>query len=302
MGFSLKKIVRIGTRESRLAVAQAEIVASAIVKYDSNIAVELVKIKTTGDMILDKSLDKIGGKGLFVKELDAALQSGDVDICVHSYKDMPAEDDPEYPVIAASPREDARDALILPVGTDALDPQKPVGCSSKRRQVQFNKIYPNQAIAPIRGNVITRLEKLDRGEFSALTLAVAGMLRLGLQNRCSRVFTTDEMLPSACQGILAIQGCRGENYAYLENYNDRDAMDASKAERAFIRRLGCGCGAPVGAYAQIKGAELRLRGMTAFYAGEIKNINIRRDEICGNREDAVKLGEQLAEKMLGLYL
>jgi len=288
----MSKTVRIGTRESRLAVIQAELVASAIQKYDPNIRIELVKIKTTGDMILDKTLDKIGGKGLFIKELDAALKNGKVDICVHSYKDMPTEDDPEFPVIAVSPREDARDVLILPVGTETLEPQKPVGCSSKRRQVQFSKIYPKQPVAPVRGNVLTRLEKLDRGDFSALTLAAAGIKRLGLWERCNRVFTTDDMLPSACQGILAIQGHRNGDYTYLSHYNDRDALDASKAEREFIRLLDYGCGAPVGAYAQTNGNELRLRGMIASEKGII-----RRDEIIGNRKDAVKLGEALAEKM-----
>jgi hydroxymethylbilane synthase len=260
----MKKTIRIGTRESRLAVIQAEIVASAIQKYDPKIIIELVKIKTTGDMILDKTLDKIGGKGLFVKELDAALQNEKVDICVHSYKDMPAEDNPELPVIAVSPREDARDVMILPVGVECLDYEKPVGCSSKRRQIQFNKIYPGQPVAPVRGNVITRLEKLDSGEYSALTLAAAGIIRLGLWKRCNRIFSPEEMLPSACQGILAIQGRRGEDHPYLEHYNNQDSGDISKAERAFIRRLGYGCGAPVGAYAEIKGNEIRLRGMIAI--------------------------------------
>jgi len=295
----MRKTVRIGTRESKLAVIQAELVASAINEFDPDIIVELVKIKTTGDMILDKTLDKIGGKGLFVKELDAALQNGAVDICVHSYKDMPADDNPAFPVIAVSPREDARDVLILPVGINFLDIAKPVGCSSKRRQSQFNKLYPGQPVAPIRGNVITRLEKLDNGDFSALTLAAAGIKRLGLWQRCSRVFTPEEMLPSACQGILAIQGHREGDYSYLSNYNDQDALDASKAERAFIRRLGYGCGAPVGAYAEIKGNEIRLRGMIAIPSGEAnEEYDIRRDEISGAREDAVKLGEILADKMI----
>ena len=307
----MSKTVRIGTRESKLAVIQAQLVAAAIQKFDPGIRIELVKIKTTGDMVLDKTLDKIGGKGLFIKELDAALQNGKVDICVHSYKDMPAEDNPEFPVVAVSPREDARDVMILPVGADVLDPAKPVGCSSKRRQVQFNVIYPGQAVAPIRGNVLTRIEKLDRGEFSALTLAAAGIKRLGLWERCSRVFTPEEMLPSACQGILAIQGRRNGDYTYLMHYNDHDARDASIAERAFIRRLDCGCGAPVGTYAQIDGNELRLHGMIVIPAGGTNPSGkvilagdanedgiIHRDEINGNREDAEKLGMTLAQKML----
>ena len=289
----MSKTIRIGTRESKLAVIQAQLVGAAIKKYNPGIIIELVKIKTTGDIILDRSLEKIGGKGLFIKELDSALRDGKIDICVHSYKDMPAEDDPEYPVIAVSPREDARDVLILPAGADHIDPAKPTGCSSKRRQVQFNQLYPGQTVALIRGNVITRLEKLDKDEYSALTLAAAGIRRLGLWERCSRVFTPEEMLPSACQGILAIQGHRNGDYTYLSHYNNSDSLDASRAERAFIRLLGCGCGAPVGAYAQMHGNELRLRVMFASDDGVI-----RRDEATGNRKDAEKLGESLAKKML----
>jgi len=130
-------------------------------------------------------------------------------------------------------------------------------------------MYPGQAVAPVRGNVLTRIEKLDRGDFSALTLAAAGIKRLGLWERCSRIFTPEEMLPSACQGILAIQGRRNGDYTYLMHYNDHAASDASKAERAFIRRLDCGCGAPVGAYAQINGNQLRLRGMIVISAGGV---------------------------------
>jgi len=295
----MKKIVRIGTRESKLAVIQAELVAKAIMSFDPDIKTELVKIKTTGDMNLDVTLDKIGGKGVFVKELDAALLSGTVDICVHSYKDMPAQTDPEIPVIAVSPREDPRDVMILPEGINFIDSTKPVGCSSKRRQIQFCEIYPGQAVAPVRGNVLTRLEKLDRGEYSALTLAAAGILRLGLWERCSRVFTPEELLPPACQGILAVQGRRGENYDYLNHYNDIDAMDASKAERAFIKRLDCGCGAPVAVYAQVNGNEIRVRGMLAsIVEDKITEGTIQRKEVTGDRKDAEKLGTALAEMLL----
>ena len=291
----MSKTVRIGTRESKLAVIQAELVAAAIQRKYPDITVELVKMKTTGDKILDVTLDKIGGKGLFVKELDAALSRGEVDICVHSYKDMPAEDDPELPIIAVSPREDPRDVLILPVGADAPTPDSgvPLGCSSRRRQVQFGELYPDWTIASVRGNVLTRLEKLDRGEFSALLLAAAGIRRLGLWDRCSRVFAPHEILPSACQGILAIQGRRGEKHSYFAHYNDPDAWDASVAERAFVRRLGCGCGAPVGAFAQVDGSNVRLRIM---FAGDDKVV--RRDETSGDRKDAVQLGEMLADKIL----
>lgn len=290
----MSKIVRIGTRESKLAVIQAELVAGAIRRYHPEIEVSLVKIKTTGDKILNKTLDQIGGKGLFVKELDQALRRGVVDICVHSYKDMPAEDDPALPVVAVSPREDPRDVLLLPQTSAAIDPAKPVGCSSKRRQIQFGKIYPNQPVAPVRGNVLTRLDKLDRGEFSALVLAAAGIKRLDLWARVNRAFNYEEILPAGCQGVLAVQGRRGEDYTYLAEYNDRDALDTSTAERAFIKRLNCGCGAPVGVFGEITaGCGLRLRGMIA---GDDRSICY--DETAGRREDAEALGIRLAEKMI----
>ena len=288
----MSKTIRIGARQSKLAIIQAELVAAEIKKHNPEIEITLVGIKTTGDKILDKTLDKIGGKGLFVKELDHALRRGDVDICVHSYKDVPAEDNPELPIIAVSPREDPRDVLILPKEVFALNPAKPVGCSSKRRQAQFAEIYPGIDIQPVRGNVLTRLEKLDRDEFSALILAAAGIKRLELWERVSRVFDLTEMTPAVCQGILAVQGRAGEDYSYISEYNDADAWDASLAERAFIRRLGCGCGAPVGVFAQISGSALSLYGMIA------RDNAIHRDEVSGDRKNASELGAKLAQKMI----
>ena len=289
----MKKTIRIGTRASKLAVIQAELVAAAIKKHHPEIDISLVQIKSTGDMILDKTLDKIGGKGLFVKELDEALARGDVDICVHSYKDVPAGENPGLPIVATSKREDPRDVLILPAASALLDPDKPIGCSSKRRQVQIAGIFPSQPLAPIRGNVLSRLDKLDNGEFSALVLAAAGVKRLGLWERVNRVFQIDEILPAGCQGILAVQARRGEDCSFLSEYSDPDAWDASVAERAFIKRLDCGCGAPVGVFAEITGDLLTLRGMIA---GDYKNI--RYDEATGSRKDAAELGTRLAEKMI----
>jgi hydroxymethylbilane synthase len=289
----MSKTVRIGTRDSRLAVIQAELVADAIRKHHPEIEARLVPMKTTGDQLLDKTLDQIGGKGLFVKELDDALLRGDVDICVHSYKDVPVDDNPDLPIVATSPREDPRDVLILPEEADSVDPNIPIGCSSKRRQIQLAAIFPRQAVAPVRGNVLTRLEKLDRGEFSALVLAAAGIKRLCLWDRVSRAFSVDEILPAGCQGILAIQARRGEDHSFLLEYNDRDALDASLAERAFIKRLDCGCGAPIGVFGEINGNELKLRGMIA-----VDSENIVYDAISGDRRDAAVLGTSLAEKLI----
>lgn len=288
----MRKLVRIGTRESRLAVVQAELVAMAIRDADPEIGTELVTMKTTGDKILNRALDGVGGKGLFIKELDEAMRRGDVDLCVHSYKDMPMEEDPEVPVIAVSAREDARDVLILPRGSSAPDPAKPIGCSSLRRQVQLRRLFPGQPVAPVRGNVLTRLEKLDRGEYAALVLAAAGIKRLGLWERVSRVFAPEELLPAGCQGVLAVQGRAGEDYSYLARYHDRDAWDATVAERAFVRRLDCGCGAPVGVYAEVNGEALRLRGMV------LADGSLRYDELTVGRDGAAEAGRRLAEAML----
>ncbi|MCD7717123.1 MAG: hydroxymethylbilane synthase [Lachnospiraceae bacterium] len=253
-----EKII-IGSRESRLAVIQSEMVRQYIQKKNPGLEVEILTMKTTGDKILNQSLEKIGGKGLFVKELDAALIDGHSDLSVHSLKDVPMELPDELPLIAYSAREDVRDALILPEGATEIDFSKPVGCSSRRRMLQFAQLFPQAAFAPIRGNVQTRLKKLDSGEFSATILAAAGLKRLGLEHRISRYFTTEEMIPAAGQGILAVQGRKGEDYSYLCGYSDETAAICAKAERAFVRALGGNCSTPVAAYAQVMTSENHLQ-------------------------------------------
>ena len=212
-----KKVV-IGSRESKLAVLQSQMVKDYIVCRHPQMDVEILTMKTTGDKILDRTLDKIGGKGLFVKELDRALLEGRSQLSVHSLKDMPMEVPEKLPILAFSKREDVRDVLVLPKGCDVLDPLKPIGCSSLRRKLQLKEIYPDMQVKSIRGNLQTRLEKLDSGEYSALVLAAAGLKRLGLENRISRYFDTEEMVPAAGQGILAVQGRKGLDYEYLENF------------------------------------------------------------------------------------
>lgn len=199
------KTIRVGSRESRLAVVQSELVMDAIRAAHPEVELELVTMKTTGDKILDRTLDKVGGKGLFVKELDAALLDGRVDLTIHSCKDLPMEEDPRIPLAGFSRREDPRDALVLPQGAEELDPSRPIGCASARRAVQLRALFPGVAVAPVRGNVLTRLRKLDEGQFSALVLAAAGLKRLGLEARITRYFTVEELLPAAGQGILALQ-------------------------------------------------------------------------------------------------
>ena len=196
-------MIKVGSRDSRLAVVQAEEVMRRLGEC------ELVTMKTTGDKILDRTLDKVGGKGLFVKELDRALAAGEVDLTVHSLKDVPMEQPDGLPLIAFPKRADARDALVLPED-GSWDREKPIGCSSARRRVQLAQLFPGIEVKPVRGNVQTRLRRLDSGEYGALVLAAAGLHRLGLENRISRYFSPEEMLPAAGQGILAVQAREGE--------------------------------------------------------------------------------------------
>ena len=294
--------VRIGSRDSRLAVIQSEMVIKAIEEYnekhglkgDDAVETELITMKTTGDRILDRTLDKVGGKGLFVKELDKALLDGRADLTVHSLKDVPMEVSKDLPLLAFSKREDPRDVLILPEGEEVLNLNLPIGCSSQRRTVQIKKLYPAARVEPVRGNLQTRLKKLDDGEYSALILAYAGIKRLGLEHRVSRIFDIDEMIPAACQGILAVQGRKDCDQFFLADFDDRDARDAALAERSFVRALDGGCSSPVAAYAVTSGDRITITG---FYVNDEGEIFEKR--ISGRREDGEKLGAMLAEDMKG---
>ena len=290
------KKIRIGSRESRLAVIQSEMVIDAIRAYDPAMEVELVTMKTTGDKILDRTLDQIGGKGLFVKELDAALLEERVDFTVHSSKDLPMEIDPRLPLVAFSKRADPRDVLVLPEGVDSIDWEKPIGCSSLRRQLQLRKLFPKAKLAPVRGNVITRLKKLDDGEYGALVLAEAGLSRLGLSHRISRYFSVEEILPAAGQAILAVQARQGVDITCLQGFDDKDGRDCLTAERAFVSALDGGCSSPVAAYATVDGETLTLKGM---YVTEKEEIYF--ETVSGSRNDAVALGTALAQGMRRKY-
>ena len=283
----------IGSRESRLAVIQSEMVMEYLKKECPQKEIRLLTMKTTGDKILDRTLDKVGGKGLFVKELDRALLDGKSNLSVHSLKDMPMEVPKELPLLAFSKREDPRDVLVLPEGVAELDPDKPLGCSSLRRTLQLEKLYPEMEVKSIRGNLQTRLRKLDEGEYSGLILAAAGLKRLGLESRISRYFTPDEMIPSAGQGILAVQGRKGEDYGYLDGYCDRDAWLAGTAERAYVKYLDGGCSSPVAAFAEVDGDEIFIRGL---YYSEATGKWLT-GQIRGAAEDGEKLGTALAKQL-----
>ena len=264
-----KNKVIIGSRESRLAVLQSEMVRDYIKEQHPGLDVEILTMKTTGDKILDRTLDKVGGKGLFVKELDKALLEGRTMLSVHSLKDMPMEVPEDLPLLAFSRREDPRDVLVLPEGAASLDPLKPLGCSSLRRTLQLQTIYPDMKVKSIRGNLQTRLRKLDAGEYAGL------------------------ILPAAGQGILAVQGHKGLKYEYLSGYKDEDAWIAGTAERAFVRYLDGGCSSPVAAFGIVEGEELFLRGL---YYRE-KDGRYFKDSIRGSKTEAARLGMCLAERM-----
>lgn len=280
----------IGSRESRLAVIQAELVMDAIARAHPEIELQLLTMKTTGDRILDRPLDKIGGKGLFVRELDAALREGRADLSVHSCKDLPMDLPPDLPLAAFTRREDPRDALVLPLGTAEL--RGPIGCSSLRRRLQLKELFPDIETAPIRGNVLTRLRKLDSGEYGALVLAAAGLKRLGLEGRISRYFSVEEILPAAGQGILAVQRRAGLDSSVLECLRERNAEDCALAERAFVRALDGGCSSPVAAHAVTEDGVITITGL---YVDGAERMS--RDCVSGPRSQGEELAQELARRM-----
>ncbi len=284
-----KKII-IGSRESRLAVLQSETVVTYIRSHVPHAEPQLLTMKTTGDRILDRTLDQVGGKGLFVKELDMALMEKRADITVHSLKDVPMQIPEGLPLIAFSRREDPRDVLVLPEGRKEPEADLPIGSSSLRRQIQLRKLFPDHRIEPVRGNLQTRLRKLDEGQYGALVLAAAGLIRLGLADRISRYFSVEEIIPAAGQGIIAVQGRAGESYDWLNGYDDRDSRDAALCERAYVRELDGGCSSPVCAHAWIEGDRIRVKGL--YFDEQTGEVRIAEED--GPRNEAEETGIRLA--------
>ena len=291
--------IRIGTRGSNLAVVQCEWVRDRLRQHNPSVEVELIRIKTKGDKILDSPLSKIGGKGLFVKEIEDALLVRKVDLAVHSMKDVPAEL-PKGLILTAYPeREDPRDVLVshgdIPLAE--LPRHARVGTSSLRRAAQALHRRPDLEIVPLRGNVDTRLKKLRSGALDAVILAAAGMSRLGLEDRISQVLPTGEILPAVGQGALGLE-VREDNEAVinlLAAMNHPPTEWAVRAERSFLQRLEGGCQVPIGGLARFDGDELVLEGMVA----ELDGSRLLRDEVRGKKEQAAELGNFLAEGLLG---
>lgn len=291
------RTITAGSRGSRLAVIQSGYVMRKLEEAFPGVTTELITFTTTGDRILDRPLDQIGGKGLFVRELDEALVSGKVDMTVHSLKDLPQQIPDEIPVCAYTVREDPRDVLILPEGCDVPDLSRPIGTTSLRRSLQIRKLYPGASTESVRGNVETRLRKLDEGNYSALILAAAGIRRLGLEHRISRYFEPDEMIPASGQGIMAVQARAGDEelIGMLRSaVNDIGAEQCAAAERAFIRTIGAGCGSPDTAYSYIEDGQIHISGFR-YDASQGKMIY---ETITGDCSDAESLGTELARILL----
>ncbi len=290
--------LRIATRQSKLALWQAEHVASLLQAAHPSLQIELVKITTQGDKILDRSLANIGGKGLFVKELEIALEEQRADIAVHSMKDVPSDLPPGMILVAMLPRADARDAFVSRrfASLSDLSNGARVGTSSLRRQSQLRALRSDLEIAPLRGNVDTRLRKLDAGEFDAIILASAGLIRLGLGDRITQFIDVAQSLPAVGQGIIGIE-CRSGDAKTVDIVRALDNLNAQTciaAERAFAQRLEGSCQSPIAGYAELSGANVRMQGLIASVDGK----QVFRDSIVGPQSDAVKLGRALAERML----
>ncbi|MCC5452279.1 hydroxymethylbilane synthase [Rheinheimera sp. UJ51] len=290
--------IRIATRKSALALWQAEFVKAELLKYHADLDVELVPMSTQGDKILDTPLAKIGGKGLFVKELETAILEDRADIAVHSMKDVPVAFPEGLQLQTICVREDPRDAFVsnqfrrlaeLPQGAV-------VGTSSLRRQCQIKALRPDLQVRDLRGNVNTRLKKLDNGEFAAIILAAAGLIRLGFAERIASYLTVDSSLPANGQGAVGIE-CRSDDaqvqalLAPLEHSLTRQCV---LAERAMNRALQGGCQVPIGAFAILEGEQLWLRGLV----GSLDGQQIIRDDVRGCIDAAEQLGQQLAEQLL----
>jgi hydroxymethylbilane synthase len=292
------KTLRLGTRKSQLALWQAEYVRAQLMRHHPGLRVELVTMTTEGDRILDRSLAKIGGKGLFIKELEQGLLEKNTDIAVHSMKDVTATLPPSLHIPVVCEREDPRDAFISNhYDTLAILPEGArVGTSSLRRQCQLREAYPHLEILTLRGNVNTRLSKLDAGEYEAILLAVAGVKRLGMETRIRERLDTRVSLPAVGQGAVSIE-CRIDDKSTNEliaPLNHRATQLCVAAERAMNAHLDGGCQVPIGGYAELHGDMLYLRGLV----GEPDGSRLLRAEIRGASAQAEALGAQLAQELL----
>jgi len=292
------KPLRIATRKSQLALWQAEHVAGLLRRAHAGLEVELVPMVTQGDRIQDRSLAAIGGKGLFIRELEVALEEHRADIAVHSMKDLPGDLPAGLTIAAVLERADARDALLTASAgrLDDLPRGARVGTSSLRRQAQLLAARPDLKIEGLRGNVDTRLRRLDGGGMDAIVLACAGLIRLGLEARITARLDPKQFLPAVAQGVIGIE-CRGgdsRTLGLVTPFNHQDTRIAMDAERAFAHRLGGSCQSPIAAHARLEGRSLLLDGLVA----EPDGSRLVRDTASGSVDDPAALGRLLAERIL----
>ena len=290
--------VVLGTRGSKLAVHQSEWVQAQLHALAPHVTVTLRRIQTSGDRILDVPLAQIGGKGLFVKEIEEALLSGEIDLAVHSMKDVPTELPDGLEILCVPPREDPRDALISRDGKSFLDLPlgAKVGTSSLRRQSQLLHARPDLTIAMLRGNLDTRLKKLREGQFDAIVLAAAGLRRLAWAHEITEYLAPQISLPAIGQGALGIEGRRDDAFirSLLSGLDHAPSKIAVLAERALLHRLQGGCQVPIAAHATLIGTRVTLEGVVASVDGK----ELIRDSVDGTIEDPESIGIQLAERLL----
>ncbi len=302
MGSTKKTVARItiASRESALAMWQAHHVRQQLQALYPQLEINILGMTTTGDQILDSPLARIGGKGLFVKELEQALADGRADIAVHSMKDVPMVLPEGFILVATGEREDPRDAFVsnrfrnledLPAGSV-------VGTSSLRRQCQIQARFPSFRIESLRGNVQTRLRKLDEGQYAAIILAAAGLKRLALSDRITALLPTGQSLPAVGQGALGIECRAGRDdlVDLLAPLNHPDTAACVAAERAMSRALAGSCQVPLGGYAEISAGKLGLRG----FVSSVDGVRMVRAEVAGKPEDAEMLGKELAQRLIGM--
>jgi len=293
-----EKIIRIATRQSPLALWQAEHVAARLQQAFPGLKTELVKMVTRGDKMLDAPLAKVGGKGLFVKELEQGMLEGTADIAVHSMKDVPVEFPDGLHLAVILDREDPTDAFVSNSYRSLADlpADARIGTSSLRRQCQIKEKFPQAEILSLRGNVNTRLAKLDAGEYDAIILASAGLKRLGLAERITAPLTPDESLPAMGQGAIGIE-CRiddAEIHDYLRVLHDEDTSIRVNAERAMNARLNGGCQVPIAGFAEIRGERLFMRGLVGSPDGKV----LYRAEAESGLDQAEQLGQGIADDLL----
>ncbi|MBW2057139.1 MAG: hydroxymethylbilane synthase [Deltaproteobacteria bacterium] len=294
------KHLRIGTRGSELALRQAELVRERLVRLHPGLAAELVTVKTKGDIILDVPLARVGGKGLFVKEIENALLDGRIDLAVHSMKDVPTSIPPGLVLGCVASREDPSDALVSRTGQrlNELPLGARIGTSSLRRQAQLLHFRPDFEVVPLRGNLQTRLRKMEEQGLHAIVLASVGLRRMGLDHMIAETIPTEICLPAIGQGVLSVE-TRAEDGTVnraVSSLNDPETATAMKAERAFLRRLEGGCQVPIAAYAWPSRGGLEMEGMVASLDGK----RLIRQRTWGREQEAEALGLDLAETILSM--